>query len=120
MIGITRCSRIDEGHLIKEVNRGSWRVTSRVAIIIRSIACVFSAACGFLRGDKKEEEEEKKEKEARTRMRSYYTSWRVDQLEGGHLPIYLGTRVEEGETRGVINVHSERVRDSDVNRFVEK
>ena len=118
MIGITPCSRIDEGHLIKEVNRGSWRVTSRVAIIIRSIACVFSAACGFLRGDKKEEEEE--EEEARTRMRSYYTSWRVDQLEGGHLPIYLGTRVEKRETRGVINVHSERVRDSDVNRFVEK
>lgn len=28
-------SCIDEGHLIKEVNRGSWRVTSRVAIIIR-------------------------------------------------------------------------------------
>lgn len=71
-----------------------WRVTSRVAIIIRSIACVF--LCGFLRGDEEEEEEEEKEE----RMRSY-TSWGVDQLEGGYLSIpsrCAYTRMEKGET----------------------
>lgn len=56
-------SYIDEGHLIKEVNRGSWRVTSRVAIIIR--VCFSPQRAVFLRGDKREEEkEEEEEKEA--------------------------------------------------------
>lgn len=44
--------------IIKEaaVNRGLWRIASRVAIIVRSIACVFLR--GFLRGDEKEGEGE--------------------------------------------------------------